>query len=83
MNTDGIVEDIMLVYGGMAAKTQKAIKAGEYLKGKIWSLKNIEHAMSIIEDEFTPLTDARSDASTRRIAASNLLLKFFNETPSA
>jgi xanthine dehydrogenase small subunit len=83
MNTDGIVEDIMLVYGGMAAKTQKAIKAGEYLKGKIWSLKNIEHAMSIIEDEFTPLTDARSDASTRRIAASNLLLKFFSETHSA
>jgi xanthine dehydrogenase small subunit len=82
-NAEGIVTDIMIVYGGMAAKTQRAVMASEFLKGKTWELKNIEQAMSIVEDEFSPLSDARSDALSRKIAASNLLLKFFNETQSA
>jgi xanthine dehydrogenase small subunit len=82
-NAEGIVTDIMMIYGGMAAKTQRAVMASEFLKGKTWELKNIEQAMSIIEDEFSPLSDARSDALSRKIAASNLLLKFFNETQSA
>ena len=67
----------------MAAKTQKAKKTAEFLVGKVWKVENIELAMAMIEEEFTPLSDARSDALSRKIAASNLLLKFFNETQSA
>jgi xanthine dehydrogenase small subunit len=80
LNTQGIVDDIIMVYGGMAAKTQRALKAESFLNGKIWDVESINKAMTIIEEEFTPLSDARSDAESRRIAASNLLLKFFNET---
>lgn len=79
-NAEDIIEEIQLIYGGMAAKTQKAEKAAEFLVGKVWKLENIKLAMAMIEEEFTPLSDARSDAMSRKIAASNLLLKFFNET---
>ena len=82
-NAEGIIEEIQLIYGGMAAKTQKAKKTAEFLVGKVWKVENIELAMAMIEEEFTPLSDARSDALSRKIAASNLLLKFFNETQSA
>lgn len=80
LNAEDIVEDIALVYGGMAAKTQRASRAAEFLKGKKWEMTSVEQAMKIVEEEFTPLSDARSDDTSRRIAASNLLLKFFNDT---
>jgi xanthine dehydrogenase small subunit len=81
-NAKGIVTHIMMVYGGMAAKTQRAFLSENFIKGKSWSMENIQKAMEIIEGEFTPLSDARSDSLSRKIAASNLLLKFFNETQS-
>jgi xanthine dehydrogenase small subunit len=80
LSKDGLVESIILAYGGMAAKTQRATKTENFLLGKSWKIDSIQSAMKIVEEEFTPLSDARSDAESRRIAASNLLLKFFNET---
>lgn len=80
LSSASIINDIMLVYGGMAAKTQKAVKAASFLLNKQRAQGNIEQAMRIIQEEFTPLSDARSDDLTRKIAASNLLLKFFNDT---
>ena len=74
------LEEIILAYGGMAARTQRATKAEKYLTGKSWSREHVFKAMEIIEEEFTPLSDARSDKEARKIAASNLLLKFYNQT---
>lgn len=79
-NNDGTVKSIVMAYGGMAATTQRALQTEEFLRGKAWSVENIEKAMTLVEDEYQPLSDARSDAQSRRIAASNLLLKFYNET---
>ncbi len=79
-NDDGTIKSIVMAYGGMAAKTQRAYKAEGFLAGKPWSIQNVEQAMTMVEEEFQPLSDARADAQSRRIAASNLLLKFFNET---
>ncbi len=76
---DGIVSEIQMSYGGMAEKTKQAIKAEEFLVGKIWSRETIEEAAELIYHEFTPLTDARSGAEFRRIAAKNLLIKFWSE----
>lgn len=77
---DNNVENIMMAYGGMAAQTQRARLAEAFLQGKAWSMENIQQAMGIVEQEFTPLSDARSDAESRKIAASNLLLKFYHQT---
>ena len=74
-----IVKDIILAYGGMAEITKRAENSESYLKNKIWNRENVEEAMKIIYDEFTPLSDARSGSEFRRITAKNLLLKFFIE----
>jgi len=74
------IEDIALVYGGVAAMTKRAEKAESFLLGKDWSRENVEHAMTLIDEDFTPISDARSGAEARKIMARNLLLKFWNDT---
>ena len=64
----------------MAATTKRALKAERYLKGKEWKRENVERAMEIITEEYTPISDARSGAEFRMIAARNLLMKFWSET---
>ena len=46
----------------------------------IREIQNIEHAMTLIDEDFTPISDARSGADARKIMARNLLLKFWNDT---
>jgi len=76
----GKVKEIILAYGGMAAITKRAVKAEKFLIGKTWDINNIEKAAELVYNEFTPLSDARSGDEFRRIAARNLLLKFYHET---
>jgi xanthine dehydrogenase small subunit len=76
---NGIVEEIILAYGGMAEKTKQASEAEEFLINKKWDRKNVEAAAEIIYNEFTPISDARSGAEFRRLAAKNLLIKFWSE----
>ncbi|TVQ94711.1 MAG: xanthine dehydrogenase small subunit, partial [Bacteroidetes bacterium] len=80
LKQDNVVENIMMAYGGMAAQTQRARSAESFLQGKVWNMENILPAMAMVEKEFTPLSDARADAESRKIAASNLLLKFYHQT---
>lgn len=75
-----IVEDIALYYGGMAATIKDSTMASNYLKGKEWNRKNIEKAIEFVQDDFTPISDARAVADVRKIMAGNLLMKFWNET---
>jgi len=74
------VTEIMLVFGGMAATTKRALKTEKYLEGKEWTRKTIEEAMNVLSGEFTPLSDARAGAEFRKTVAANLLLKFYLET---
>ncbi|MFH0865742.1 MAG: xanthine dehydrogenase small subunit [Bacteroidota bacterium] len=77
---DSLVSEAVVAYGGMAAYTKRAVNTENYLKGKKWSRENIEAAMEILAEEFTPISDARSEAMYRKTAAKNLLMKFFNDT---
>jgi len=76
---DSLIAEILIVYGGMAEKTKQAKKAEAFLIGKKWCRETIEEAAEVIYNEFTPLNDARSGAEFRRIAAKNLLIKFWSE----
>ena len=80
LNKNNEIEDIMIVYGGMADVPKRALKTEEYLKEKKWNRDTVNEAMEILYNEFTPISDARSDAEARRLAARNLLLKFWIET---
>ncbi len=75
-----IISEIILAYGGMAAVTKRAVNTEKWFIGKKWSRENVEMAMKILTEEFTPLSDARSEAEFRRTVAGNLLMKFFVET---
>jgi xanthine dehydrogenase small subunit len=77
---NSFVESIRMAYGGMAAQTRRASEAEQFLMGKEWNISNIAHAMKLTEEAFTPISDARAEKEVRTIAASNLLLKFFNDT---
>jgi xanthine dehydrogenase small subunit len=77
---NGKVEDICLAFGGMAEMTKRAKSTEEHLIHKEWKFENIQPAQKVLENEFNPISDARSGSEFRKTAAKNLLIKFFEET---
>ena len=80
LNGNNEVQEIKLLFGGMAEKTQRAVNTEQFLLLKKWERDTIENAMSILANEFTPISDTRASAEFRTIASRNLLLKFWFET---
>ena len=76
----GKIKEIFMFYGGMAATTSRASKTEDFLNGKEWNRENIEKAMKLIDEDYTPISDARAGAEARKIMARNLLMKFYNDT---
>lgn len=77
---NNIVQNIVLAYGGMAELPKRASQTENYLIGKYWTREVVEEAMHLIKEDFKPITDVRGSAEYRRTVASNLLLKFWNDT---
>jgi xanthine dehydrogenase small subunit len=71
------VKEIALIYGGMAAQVKRAMAAENYLKGKNWCYEEAVNASKLITNDFFPISDARSSAEYRYVAARNLVLKLF------
>jgi len=80
LSSRGLVEDVVLAYGGMAERTKRAARAEAFLRGKPWKRDVVEEAGAVIQSDFTPISDVRGSAEMRRIAARNLLLKFWHDT---
>lgn len=80
LNDDNTINEIVIAFGGMAAMAKRATKIENFLKGKKWTAEIVIEAQNIIDEEFTPISDARSSAEARKIMAKNLLLKFWSET---
>jgi xanthine dehydrogenase small subunit len=76
----GIVHDIRIGFGGMAATPVRAKQTEDALRGKPWSLETVRSAMAVLETEFQPLSDMRASAAYRRSVSRNLLMKLFLET---
>jgi xanthine dehydrogenase iron-sulfur cluster and FAD-binding subunit A len=79
----GHVGRVVLAYGGMADRPSRAKHTEDFLTGRSWDRPTVEEAMGILGQEFTPISDVRGSASFRRIAAKNLLLKFWHDTRPA
>jgi len=80
LSSEKLIEEIIIVYGGMAAQIVRAFQTEAFLCGKIWNRKTVESAMEILFNEFSPISDARSDAAFRKLACRNLLMKFWTES---
>jgi xanthine dehydrogenase iron-sulfur cluster and FAD-binding subunit A len=76
---DWMISEAILAFGGMAATTQRAHKAERSLIGKAWNEDHVKTAAALIEQDFSPIADARSGKEFRTIVARNLLLKCYDE----
>jgi xanthine dehydrogenase small subunit len=80
---DGIVRDIRIGFGGMAATPARATAVEQALTGRPWTEATVRKAQAIIDSAFSPLSDMRASADYRRTIARNLLFKCYLETGGA
>jgi xanthine dehydrogenase small subunit len=80
LDNDGTVASVVLAYGGMAERIKRADSVENFLSGKKWNRETVEEATEYIDKDFTPISDVRGGAEMRRVAAKNLLLKFWVDT---
>jgi xanthine dehydrogenase small subunit len=80
-NAGNMVEGIILAYGGMAERPKRAANTEKFLLNKPWTKETIVEAKELIEQDFTPISDARSGAEYRMMAAKNLLMKMLIQEP--
>lgn len=76
----GDVSVFVAAYGGMADHVRRADAVEEFLAGKKWERDTVEMALPLVEGGFSPISDARAGAEFRRVAARNLLMKFWWDT---
>jgi xanthine dehydrogenase small subunit len=80
LSGDGMVSDIRIAYGGMAATPKRAKAVEAALIGRPWSEATVEEAVEAYAADFTPLTEMRASAGYRMLVAKNLLRRFYLET---
>jgi xanthine dehydrogenase small subunit len=79
------IDDIRIVYGGVAANILRLRETEAFLRGKAFSLSNLQRAGKIARGEIAPISDVRGSADYRLQLAENTLIKFFIDvsgTPS-
>ncbi len=79
----GRVRAARVAYGGMAAIPVRAAGTEAALTGRPWTEATVEAAAAVLATELTPISDLRASAAYRRLAAGNLLRKFWIETAGA
>jgi len=77
---EGVVAQCTVAFGGLDATPRRAWQTEEFLIKKPWNPDTILSAANIFEKEFTPISDARANASYRLRAGANLLMKFYLES---
>ena len=79
----GVVADVRICYGGMAAVPQRARQCEAALSGRNWNEATVEAAIKAMDEDYQPLTDMRATSGYRRRVAGNLLKRFYLDTTSA
>jgi len=77
---DGVVHDVRLAFGGMAATVRRAVQAEAALRGQPWSQASVQVAQQALAQDFKPLSDMRASAGYRLQVAQNLLQRLWLET---
>ena len=76
------VDQINIVFGGMAGIPLRARATENFLSGKEWCESNVISAAEILAQEYEPLSDMRASSAYRRQASANLLRRFYEESVS-
>jgi len=80
LDNDGLVADIRIVFGGMAAIPGRAAQTEKALLGKPWDEAALQLAGETLQQDYSPLSDMRASAAYRSRTAANLLRRFYLET---
>ncbi|AYD01841.1 xanthine dehydrogenase small subunit [Neorhizobium sp. NCHU2750] len=83
IDADGLVGEIRIAFGGMAATPKRATHVEDMLTGKPWTWSTISAVRDLFDEDYQPLTDWRATAEYRSLTAKNLLTRFFLETAGA
>ena len=84
MDRSGRVSDARLAFGGVAAMPARARKTEQALLGQKWDRKTADQVLSILQNEFSPISDVRGSAEYRRRLITDLFTKFsYDEASSA
>jgi xanthine dehydrogenase small subunit len=75
----GVVRQIRIGLGGVAATPIRALETEAFLEGKSWTPQTVQAAAHILAQSGTPLSDHRASAEYRKAMLGQLLLKFFTE----
>jgi xanthine dehydrogenase small subunit len=70
---DGVMHDVRLAFGGMAATPKRALRAEQVLEGRAANDESFAAAAAALAQEFAPIGDWRASAGYRMAAATNLL----------
>jgi xanthine dehydrogenase small subunit len=79
----GLVRDVRVAFGGMAATPARARACEAALRGRPWTEATVDAALPALDAELSPISDHRAGAEYRRLVARNLLRKFQRDTAAA
>jgi len=76
----GVVAQVSLGAGGVAATPARARATEAALRGQPWTEATVRAAMDTLRAEFAPISDMRASAAYRRQVLGNLLWRFWLES---
>lgn len=76
---EGVVSDVRMGFGGMAAIPARARHAEQALRGRPLSAPSVAAAGAALARDFSPLSDMRASAEYRLHVAANLLERLLHE----
>ncbi|PFG41163.1 xanthine dehydrogenase small subunit [Georgenia soli] len=77
---DGVVADVRIGLGGVAATPVRARATEDALRGRPWTYETAAAAAAVMGEEGTPLDDHRASARYRRAMLEQALVRFFAQT---
>ena len=77
---NGLITNVRIAFGGMAAIPKRAVKCERALAGQPWQFSVLEKAIPALNDDFNALSDFRASAQYRTLTARNLLMKLWWES---
>jgi xanthine dehydrogenase small subunit len=77
---DGVVEQVGIGAGGVAATPARAVQAEAVLRGKPWTAGAARDATAALRAEFRPISDMRASAAYRLEVLGNLMQRFWLES---
>jgi len=83
VDSDGIISNAVIAFGGMAAIPKRAQSCEQALHGRQWNESTVRAAQTALVNDYQPLTDMRASSNYRMLTAQNLLYRFLLETRSS